>query len=107
MIEKVFSFTQTKDKWIEKLIDDDVAAINHIVLPFGDAVPEHDSNSNVYLIVTSGKMSAKLNDQEAHEYPEGTILSIPFKTHMNISNQAEGTILEFFILKAPSPRLME
>lgn len=107
MLEKVFSFTLTNQKHIEKLIDDDVVAINHIVLPYGDAVPEHDSNSNVYLIITSGFMSATLNDQPTHEYGEGTILSIPFKTNMKISNQSQGTILEFFIIKAPSPRLME
>lgn len=107
MTETVFTFTQTKEKCIEKLIDHDVAAINHIVLPYLESVPEHDSNSNVYLIITSGIMAATLNDQPTHHYPAGTILNVPFKTHMKISNQTEGTILEFFVIKAPSPRLME
>jgi quercetin dioxygenase-like cupin family protein len=107
MIENVYAFTQTSNKCIEKLIDDDVAAINHIVLPYKDSVPEHDSNSNVYLIITSGIMSATLNEQPTHEYAAGTILNVPFQTHMKISNQTEGSILEFFIIKAPSPRLME
>jgi len=107
MTEQVFSFTKTKEKCIEKLIDHDVAAINHIILPYKDSVPEHDSNSNVYLIITSGIMSATLNEQPTHEYAAGTILNVPHKTHMKISNQTEGSILEFFIIKAPSPRLME
>lgn len=106
MIEKVYSFTKSKEKCIEKLIDDDVAAINHIILPFGESVPEHDSNSHVYLIITKGTMSVCLNHQPTHEYSEGIILAIPFQTHMKISNNTQDSVLEFFILKAPSPRLM-
>jgi quercetin dioxygenase-like cupin family protein len=107
MVEKKYSFTQTENKCIEKLIDDDVAAINHIILPFEESVPEHDANSNIYLIITTGVMSATLNDQPKHEYPAGTIVNVPFNTHMIISNQTKGTLLEFFVVKAPSPRLME
>jgi quercetin dioxygenase-like cupin family protein len=107
MVEKLYPFTKTDKKCIEKLIDDDVAAINHIILPYKESVPDHDSNSNVYLIIVSGTMSATLNNQPTHEYSTGTILSIPFQTQMKISNQLEGSMLEFFIMKAPSPRLMK
>lgn len=107
MIEQVYHYTKTENRCIEKLIDDDVAAINHVVLPCLDSVPEHETNSNVYLIIQSGVMSAVFNDQVAKAYPAGTILFVPYKTHMKISNQTQGDVLEFFILKTPSPRLME
>lgn len=106
MIEKIITFTRSGFKCIEKLIDDDVAAINHIILPYLESVPKHDSNSNIYLIIVSGTMSVKLNDQPIHEYSAGSILSIPNKIHMKISNQMKDSLLEFFIIKAPSPRLM-
>ncbi|MBC7365008.1 MAG: hypothetical protein H5U07_10815, partial [Candidatus Aminicenantes bacterium] len=47
MIEKIYYFQPASAKLIERLIDDENLAINHIVLAQGDYVPEHFSNSNV------------------------------------------------------------
>ncbi len=106
MVEKNHPFTVTDAKVIEKLIEDDHVAVNHMVLLTGDATPEHFANSNVTMIVVRGTVTLKLDDQEPRAYPKGSILSIPFRTKINVSNQgAEST--ELFVVKAPSPRMMQ
>jgi quercetin dioxygenase-like cupin family protein len=104
MIEKVYNYTITNDKIIEKIIEDDNVGINHIVLCQDEALPEHYSNSNIYMIVNKGEISLRLNDQEEHTYPAGSIIGIPFKTKMNVGNQGQKSV-DFFIVKAPSPRM--
>ena len=102
-IEKQFLFQKTDSKIIERIIDDDNVNINHMVLPKGEALPEHYSNSNVYMVVTRGIITLKLNEQEEHNYPSGSILTIPYKMKMNVSNKHD-EVLEFLVVKAPSPR---
>lgn len=105
MIETVLNFAKTDSKIIERLIEDDNIAINHMVLTKGDTLPEHFANSNVYLIVIRGQITLKLEGQEDHVYPSGSIIKIPFKTKMQPYNQFD-EILEFFVVKAPSPKHM-
>jgi quercetin dioxygenase-like cupin family protein len=106
MIEKQLTFTTASStKLIEKILEDDHAAINHMILPKGDSLPEHYSNSNVYMIVTQGTITIQLSEQPNHEYPSGSIICIPYNTKMNASNQHD-EILEFFVVKAPSPKTM-
>jgi len=73
-----------------------------MVLNKGQTLPEHFSNSNVYMIVIRGTVTLQLADQPAHSYPAGTMVNIPYNVKMNISNQDQET-LEFFVVKAPSP----
>ncbi|MBA1336065.1 MAG: Uncharacterized protein HPY66_2024 [Firmicutes bacterium] len=103
MIETKYSYTISSSKIIERIIEDDHAAINHMVLPKGEALPEHYSNSNVYMIVVRGNITLRLNEQEEHSYPAGSILTIPYKTKMNVCNTHD-EVLEFFVVKAPSPK---
>lgn len=106
MVEKQHKYTISDKKMIERLIEDDNVGINHMVLTKGDALPEHYSNSNVYMIVARGIVTLALDDQKPASYPRGSILEIPFKTKMNVYNTAE-EILELFVIKAPSPRMMK
>jgi quercetin dioxygenase-like cupin family protein len=103
MLEKVYNFSTDDAKHIEQLIDDDPVMINHIILPKGERLPEHYSNSNTYMVVIRGKLTLKLNEQEPHVYTSGKIVNIPYKIKMNVSNQND-QILEFFVVKAPNPR---
>lgn len=104
LIEKKFSFESTSNKkLIEKIISDENLDLNHVIFNKGDALPEHYSNSNVYLIVVAGEISVQLNSQETQSYLAGSIVNVPYKTKMNISNKQE-EVLEFFIVKAPSPK---
>lgn len=102
MVEKHYPYTQSKEKVIEKLIGDDVAMINHVVLATGDALSEHYSDSNVYLVAVRGSLTIQLEDQEARYY-QTCMVNVPFHTKMNISNTAKEA-LEFVIAKAPHPR---
>lgn len=105
MIEKRYSFTQTDSKLIERLIEDDNVGINHMILPKFGALPEHYSNSHVYMLIIRGTISLQLGEQETHTYPSGSIINIPYQTKMNVSNQ-DDELLEFFVIKAPSPKTM-
>ncbi len=103
MIETVYTYTKTVEKVIEKLVTDDDVMINHVVLRATEALVEHYSDSNVYLIVVSGTLTIALDDQEAQSY-HASVVNVPFHTKMNISN-VEKEALEFFIVKAPHPRV--
>jgi quercetin dioxygenase-like cupin family protein len=103
MLETKYSYTMSDSKTIERIISDDNADINHMVLPKGDALPEHYSNSNVYMIVVRGNITLRLNEKEEHSYPAGNIINIPYNTKMNVYNK-DDEILEFFVVKAPSPK---
>jgi len=103
MIEKVYDYKEVDEKVIEKIVNDKNVALNHMVLSKGDSLPEHYSNSNVYMIIVRGIMTLKLGDQEAHKYSKGNIMNIPYKIKMNVSNEDE-EVLEFFVVKAPNPK---
>lgn len=105
MIEKRYNFTQTDSKLIERIIEDEHVGINHMVLPQGEALPEHYSNSHVYMLVVRGMISLQLGEEKARTYPSGSIINIPYKTKMNVFSQND-QLLEFFVIKAPSPKTM-
>ncbi len=77
-----------------------------MVLQKGEELPDHYPNSNVYLIIIRDQMSVSLNEQLPASYSKGCIINIPYKTKMHIHNENEG-ILEFFVVKAPSPKVMK
>lgn len=106
MVEKQYRFTKTDEKVIEKIIDDKNVAVNHMVLNTGEALPEHVSNSNVYMIVVRGAVTLQLDNQPPHTYESGSIVTIPYKTNMNVRNEGIKT-LEFFVVKAPGPSTMK
>lgn len=106
MTETKFNYTISTNKTIEKIILDDNVNINHMLLPKGDRLPEHYSNSNVYMIVAKGIVSLKLNDQENHKYPAGSILNIPYKTLMNVVNN-DDELVELFVVKSPAPHMYQ
>ena len=103
MTEEVFTLAKGNDKTIEKVVFDENVHYAHIILAENDFVPEHYSNSTVYMTVIRGRLSIALNDEEAHLYEDGTLLKIPFNTKMNISNGSESA-LEIIVVKAPAPK---
>lgn len=102
MIEKFYKFTQTDEKVIEKVVDDEYINLVHMVLNKEESVPQHYSNSNIYMVIVRGTMNIKLDDQDFNIHKEGNILNIPFNTKMDIINK-DDDILEFFVLKSPHP----
>jgi len=103
MIEKEFKLSRTDEKAIEKVIFDENLHYLHMVFNKGEGLPEHFTNSNVYMTVVRGSLSIGLNEQEIHEYASGTLLKIPFQTKMNVKNLHDET-LELIVVKAPAPQ---
>ncbi|WP_409228341.1 cupin domain-containing protein [Gudongella sp. SC589] len=102
MIEQVFNYSTSDDFAVEKLIFDDNINYIHMVFNKDEGLPEHFSNSNVYMTVVRGTLSIGLGDQEVHRYPNGSILKIPVDIKMNVKNRDEET-LELIVVKAPAP----
>ena len=104
MGEKVFTLSTGNDKMVEKVIMDENLHDMHMVFNKDEGLPEHFSNSNVYMTVVRGTLSIALDEQEIHEYNAGSILKIPFQTKMNVKNLHSET-LELIIVKAPAPKM--
>ena len=102
MIEQIFQMAQSDKHTIEKVIADENINFNHMVLAKGEGLPEHFSNSNVYMTVVKGLLSIGLGGQVIHEYPSGTVLKIPNGIKMNVKNLHDNT-LELIVVKAPAP----
>ena len=103
MIEKVYTYSITDKKAVDKLILDENIQYIHVVFEPKDGFPIHVSNSNVYMTVVRGTLSIGLGDQKIHSYEAGSVLAIPFKTKMNVRNEKEDALLELIIVKAPAP----
>jgi quercetin dioxygenase-like cupin family protein len=103
MIEQIFKLASGNNKAVEKVISDENLHYLHMVFNKNEGLPEHFSNSNVYMTIVRGKLSIGLNDQDIHEYEAGTLLKIPFQTKMNVKNMHDET-LELIIVKAPAPK---
>ncbi|MFA6941195.1 MAG: cupin domain-containing protein [Clostridiaceae bacterium] len=102
MVEKVYNMTFGDTKKVEMLISDENVNYIHMIFNKGEGLPEHFSNSNVYMTVISGTLSIGLDEQEIHQYKKGSILKIPFKTKMNVGNKHD-EVLELIVVKAPAP----
>lgn len=102
MIEKAFQLSRGDEKAVEKILLDENLHYIHMVFNEGEGLPEHYSNSNVYMTVLRGTLSIGLDGQEFREYEDGTMLKIPFRTKMNVKNLHSGT-LELIVVKAPAP----
>lgn len=103
MLEKVFQLSKGNEKAVEKVVFDENLHYLHMVFNKGEGLPEHFSNSNVYMTVVRGKLSIGLNEQDIHEYESKTLLKIPYNTKMNVKNLNDET-LELIIVKAPAPK---
>ena len=103
MVEQVFRLSTGDDKAIEKVIFDENIHYLHMVFNQGEGLPEHLSNSNVYMTVVRGKLSIGLDDQDIHEYEAGTLLKIPYQTKMNVRN-LHAAVMERIVVKAPAPK---
>ena len=103
MIEQTFALSRGNDKAVEKIIFDENIHYLHMVFNTNEGLPEHFSNSNVYMTVVRGRLSIGLNDQCYHVYEAGTLLKIPFQTEMNVKNLHPET-LELIVVKAPAPK---
>ena len=103
MIEEVFTLSPSTDKTVEKVIQDDNLDYIHMIFNRDEGLPLHYSNSNVYMTVLKGQLSIGLDDQQVNVYPPKTLLKIPYRTKMNVSNLHDD-LLELLVIKAPAPK---
>lgn len=103
MIEQEFKMLQSKDRLVEKVIQDENVHYLHMIFNKDEGLPEHFSNSNVYMTVLKGTLSIQLDEQSINRYGEGTVLKIPYKTKMNVKN-SDIEMLELIVIKAPAPK---
>lgn len=103
MLEKVFQLTQTNEKLVKKVILDENINYIHMVFNENEGLPEHYSNSTVYMTVLRGTLTIQLDNQSQNEYKTGSLLKIPFNTKMNVNNKQAET-LELIVVKAPAPK---
>ena len=103
MVEQIFKLSVGDEKAVEKVIFDENIHYLHMVFNKDEGLPEHFSNSNVYMTVIRGKLSIGLNEQEVHEYEAGTLLKIPSQIKMNVKTLHNAT-LELIVVKAPAPK---
>ena len=102
MVEEVFQLSRSDEKAIERAFQDENIHYLHMVFRQNEGLPEHYSNSNVYMTILRGQLSIQLNDQDIHIYSAGSLLKIPYQTKMNVKNLHPAT-LELIIVKAPAP----
>ena len=98
MIEKTYRFNTTDETSIERIVEDYGVRINKLTLAGKQSAPAHPTAEDAHMIVTSGTLSIALDGQEAHEYPQGSIIGIPAGTMMSIENKLE-TTLHVFVIK--------
>jgi len=103
MIEEVLKYYIGDETKVEKLIMDENINYIHMTFENGEGLPEHFSNSNLYMTVLRGNLSIQLDDQEDHIYEKGSILQIPFNVKMNVRNKHD-EVLELLVVKAPAPK---
>ncbi|MGI6595072.1 MAG: cupin domain-containing protein [Christensenellales bacterium] len=103
MVEKILKLSKSNEKTVEKIIFDENIHYLHMIFNKGEGLPEHFSNSNVYMTVVRGELSIGLNDQELNKYEAGTLLKIPVNTKMNVGNSSD-EVLELIVVKAPAPQ---
>ncbi|NLX94442.1 MAG: hypothetical protein GXZ02_11480 [Clostridiales bacterium] len=103
MVEQVFKLSVGDEKAVERVVFDENIHYLHMVFNKNEGLPEHLSNSNVYMTVVRGTLSIGLDEQKIHEYEAGTLLKIPFQTKMDVKNLHVET-LELIVIKAPAPK---
>lgn len=62
MIEQIFLLSKGNEKVVEKVVQDDNIHYIHMIFNKEEGLPEHFSNSNVYMTVVRGKLSIGLDD---------------------------------------------
>ncbi len=103
MIEQLFTLEESKERLVQKVVQDDNLDYIHMIFNKDEGLPEHYSNSNVYMTVVRGTLSIGLDEQEIHEYPAMSLLKIQYHVKMNVRNLHD-ELLELIVIKAPAPK---
>ena len=100
--EEVYSIRTGNERTVEKILLDENLHYLHMIFGLNDGLPEHFTNSTVYMTVIRGCLTIALEGGEDRKYPAGTLLKIPEGARMNVRNLDPET-LELMVVKAPAP----
>lgn len=92
-----------KDEGMGKriLADEKHLLMMQVALKPGQAVPQHNANSNVHLLVVRGEVVVNLNGADTAA-KEGSLVPIAYKTLMYVKNETADEA-SFMIIKTPNP----
>ena len=84
-----------------KLVDNKHLFMMQVALKPGQEVPQHNSNSNVHIIILEGKVVINLAGKDIIA-KKGDLISVALKAAMNIKNKSQKNAT-FLIIKTPHP----
>jgi len=100
---KIFTFSQTDELAVQQLVQDPSVAINRLVLPSGQTIQPHVTQTRAYMIVTDGTLTLALDKQPEQCYEAGKIVAIGADTLLTISNKGPSTMRLFVIKPKQEP----
>lgn len=83
------------------LVNEPHLQLIQIALNPGQAVPPHNANSNVHLLVVQGGVHVEL-DGAPHDIVQGSLLNVALDTPMKIHNPNKAPAT-FLVFKTPHP----
>ncbi len=105
MTPERFSFS-TGDQSIRERVVDQPSRWNmliaHVVLPAGESVPSHPTDSEAFLTVVRGTLTLDLDGLAETRHPRGSVLYLPKGAPMAPRNDGSD-VVEFFVIKTPHP----
>ena len=72
----------------KKLVDEDYLWMMQAALKPGQAVPQHNANSNVHIIILDGEVVINLSGKDI-TVKKGDLVPVAFKTPTNIKNKPD------------------
>lgn len=88
----------------KKLVDNKHLFMMQAALKPGQIVPQHNSNSNVNIIVLDGEIVINVNGKDIIA-KRGELVPVAYKSAMNVKNKSNANAT-FVIIKTPNPSEM-
>mgnify|MGYP003589437787 CR=1 FL=1 len=87
-----------------ELVSENYLQLMQVALKPGQAVPHHNANSNVHLLIVKGAVVVTLDGKDIVAR-EGALVPVAFKTPMSVANKSKENA-SFLIIKTPNPTQM-
>ncbi len=88
-----------------KLVDEKHLFVMQVALKPGQQVPQHNANSNVYLLIVEGEVIVTLDGKDTIA-TKGDLLPVSFKTLMSVRNASKENA-SFLNIRSPNPSEMK
>ena len=75
--EEIYTISTGDERTVEKILLDENLQYLHMIFGLNDGLPEHLTNSTVYMTVIRGNLTIALEGGGDRKHPAGTLLKIP------------------------------